>query len=158
MAFDFDEEKFQGALPGEAMTHAPGKFPFDRPARISDPEQAFDALFTQIRKPKTTNKLLDALELGAPVETTTSMILTSMAEEGIIPITLAPVLGPPVATLIEEIAKQAEVKVVRDEDLAPDEATEISLDDLQTLSGEVVEQVEEEAPQAQGLMAPPEGL
>lgn len=139
MAFDFDEEQFQGPIPGESFTHAPGKFPFDRPPQIVEPEEALQVLFTQIEKPKVTNRIMDALSDELPLELLVAGILESMSGEGVIPVTLMPVISAPLEAFIEESAKVAKVKITRIDDIAPPAEELLDVADLETLGNMTME-------------------
>lgn len=157
---NFREEQFNGPIPGESMTIEPGKYPFDRPPQTTNAEEAINILFKSMSRPSATNKILDAMDEGVPIDSISNVLVQSMMGEGVIPVQLMPIITPSVLAILVHMAQKAGVKPVVSTEFRTNPAQNISPDDLSRGEKQVVQAVEtlESPEEDQGFMQKPEGM
>lgn len=165
-------QEIAGGVPGESMTKPKGQLPFEKPAKTADPREGIQLIFDAITEPKSARKLVKTLESGVPIDVVVDSLATLSLAEGIVSPQALPVMAPAMTTMIEGMAKLANVPVQYTE--APDPWTEPDEDEVEKLvakiTGEMVDKippeeepmeetlpVEEPLEEPMGLMAPPEG-
>ena len=55
---------FGGPIPGQSLTEAPGKYPWDKPPKYSDIDDAYEYVSQQIYAEDGIRKIMDLLEMG----------------------------------------------------------------------------------------------
>ena len=156
---NYEEELFNAPIPGEAMVVEPGRYPYDRPPQFTDGEEAMAKLMKSLSRPKTMNKLLDALSMGIPMDSIAAVVLQSMFGEGLIPAQLVPLMAPAVIALLDATAEKAGIQGKMSADFAPNEGQQISEEDISASLGEVEEVIEESPVEpTAGLMTRPEAI
>ena len=160
---NFKQEMLNGPIPGESMTLTPGMYPFDRPPHTTNAEEAIQLVMSAISKPKTTNKILDAIRDKVPVDSLVNVLLQSLWQEGIISIQLIPILAPSVLTIFHFIADRAGLKASLSTDGAQNPETDIDESDIEVASKAIQESLSSpkedlKGSGVQGLMSRPEGM
>jgi len=101
-----------GALPGEALTKAPGRMPYDRPARESDPKRILDKVFNAVMQPKLAARFLGMMKAKIPLDIVSASLVQFMAQEGHIPITALPLVLPPITVMLFRMSEAAGIDPV----------------------------------------------
>jgi hypothetical protein len=65
---DQEYDIFNAPINGQSLTAEPKKWPWDRPPKYADFEQALDMTMEKLFKPEQSEKVLTMLEAGVPVE------------------------------------------------------------------------------------------
>jgi hypothetical protein len=97
---------FEAPIPGMSLTGAPGKYAWERPPEIVDPE---DALVLHLERLSTKDKIediTDILELGVDVKTLTEGLLRSAVAEGIHTIDVSMIIAPVIHEFIKDTAER----------------------------------------------------
>lgn len=102
--------QFEAPVPGQSMTAPPKTYPFDRPPKTVNPEEAADEIFDKLTQPRTAKPLLLMLESGMPISFLTEYLLQRKFAEGDIHFTLIPILAGPVGVMLAAIAKGAGIE------------------------------------------------
>ena len=55
---------FGGPIPGQSLTESPGKYPWDKPPKYSDIDDAYEYVSLQIYSEEGIRKIMDLLEMG----------------------------------------------------------------------------------------------
>lgn len=105
----YDEMSLTRPIPGESLTVAPGKFPYERPAQFTDPEEAFDALVDRFLEPRNFNTVVAVLDVGMPLDTLVTVLLKQAYQEGMIDPRMIMLLGIPLTVMFTRIAEAAKI-------------------------------------------------
>lgn len=95
---------FDAPIPGESLTQPPGKFPWERPPEIVDPEEALQMHLTRLTEPEVAKAMVDMLEMDIDVKTLVSGLMRSAAAEGIHTIDVGMIIAPAVHKYIVDMA------------------------------------------------------
>lgn len=101
---------FEAAIPGQSLTTAPGRFPYERPPEISDPEEALQMHLTRLAEEDKVSSLVDMMELGIDVKTLTEGILRSAVAEGIHSVDTSLIIAPAIHEFIKQTAEDAGIE------------------------------------------------
>ena len=62
-------DPFDAPVPGQGMTGAPGQYPWERPSRISKPEDAAMSIISKLENdPEAEGTILNLMASGIPIE------------------------------------------------------------------------------------------
>ena len=98
-----------GPIPGQSLTQEIGKYPWQNPPKYSTVEEALEHYATKITDPKINDSLLDALEMGTPVDSIAEIVVQSGAMEGMHTIDVSILILPVIMELIAYVADEAEI-------------------------------------------------
>lgn len=105
------KESFKAPIPGISLTETPGKFPWDKPPKMTDPQQVLEYVEELLLQPKTTEKIVDLLEANA----TPKLLAKSISKGGWFGNLWNPDIGEmiefPVAAMITLIGLEADVDI-----------------------------------------------
>lgn len=111
---------FEAPIPGMSLTGSPGKYPWERPPEIVDPEEALMLHLERLSTRDKIEDMLDMLELGVDVRSLTEGLLRSAVAEGIHTVDVSLLIAPVVHEYIKDTAERAGIEF--DEGLVdPDE-------------------------------------
>ena len=74
---------FNAPVPGQSLTAPLGDRPWQKPARLSTPDEALAFYVERMTKTERANELLDILENGVPVDTLVDIVQQGGVMEGI---------------------------------------------------------------------------
>ena len=77
-----NESLMSGPIPGQVFTTQPKSLPIDRPAEIVDAEQLLSKVLKSFAKPRKRRQIISMLDIGTPVDSLASTILSTMVMEG----------------------------------------------------------------------------
>jgi len=102
-------ESFKAPIPGISLTETPGKFPWDKPPRMTNPQEVLEYVEKILLQPETTEKIVDLLEAKASPK----LLAKSVSKGGWFGNLWNPDIGElielPVAAMITLIGLEAEV-------------------------------------------------
>lgn len=98
---------FEAPVPGQSLTSAPGKYPYERPPEISDPKQALEMHLAQLSKEGMAENIVNALELDIDIKTLTEGILRNAVSKGVHSIDISLAIAPVIHRFIKDTADQA---------------------------------------------------
>ena len=76
-------DPFDAPVPGQGMTGAPGQYPWERPARISKPEDAAMSIISKLESdPEAEGTILNLMASGVPIENLVNTIALAGFGEG----------------------------------------------------------------------------
>ena len=97
--------RFRGPIPGQSLTKEPGKYAWDRPPEIVDPEQVLQMHLMRLTDGDRMQTVLDALEFGVTdLYTMVKGIMRSAVSEGIHTIEAGMLAAPVVHLYIKKTA------------------------------------------------------
>ena len=102
--------KFDAPIPGEGMTLEPKTYPFDRPPKHVNPEDAADEIFDMITSEKPAKSLLLLLDSGMPVSFVSKYVIQRAFSEGMISFDMMPIIAGPVGIMITAMAQGAGIE------------------------------------------------
>lgn len=101
---------FEAPIPGQSLTSAPKKYPYERPPEISDPEDAIKMHLSRLSKKDKVQDILDILEVDkdlVSVVDLTQGLLRSAVAEGIHSIDVSLSIAPVIHEYIKGLAEDA---------------------------------------------------
>jgi len=107
-----DELSHNAAIPGEALTQAPRRMPYDRPAAETDPKKILDRVFNAVMQPKTAARFLGMMKANIPIDLVSTTVVHHLATEGKIPITALPIVLPPITVMLYRMSEAAGIEPV----------------------------------------------
>ena len=154
-------------IAGESLTAELGSRPWQSPPQFRTPEEAIGHYFTRLTDPEDSAGVINALEMGVPVETLTEVIQLGGVMEGLHTIDVGILISPVIAETLIQLAEKSGIKYTVEDEEKPEEkmpedidvrlATRDlepsvkSVDEIMTGKEEPVDEVKEEEPK--GLMA-----
>jgi hypothetical protein len=102
--------EFEAPIPGMSLTGEPGKYPWERPPEMTDPEEVLLMHLNRLSKKDKIEDLLDMIELGVDIKTITEGILRSAVAEGIHTVDVSLLIGPVIHEYIKDTAEEAGVE------------------------------------------------
>lgn len=97
--------RFSGPIPGQSLTKEPGKYAWDRPPEIVDPEQVLQMHLIRLTDEDRMQTVLDALEFGVTdLYTLVKGIMRSAVSQGIHTIEAGMLAAPVVHMYIKKTA------------------------------------------------------
>lgn len=100
---------FEAPVPGQSLTESPGKYPYERPPEIVDPEEAIQMYLTRLNEPDRLDGIVDMIELGVDLKTLTEGILRNGVASGMHSIDVSLIVAPVLHEFIKTTADQAGV-------------------------------------------------
>ena len=79
---EFDVDSFARAIPGQSLTDTPAKNPYEKPAMVSSPQQAYDLVTQSLENQDAILTFSNLLDAGISAETLASSIVLKMFSEG----------------------------------------------------------------------------
>lgn len=76
------EALLDGPIPGQSLTGEPGNTPWESPPEISNPEEAVNFIFKNMKSPENMQKLLDFITAGVPLEAIAKTVTFAGFAEG----------------------------------------------------------------------------
>ena len=116
-----------GPIPGQSLTREPRNALYERPAEITDPNDAILWHLRKIADPKRLDNLLFTLEYGLPVKHATQAALTLAVAKGVHNIDVSLIIAPVIHKFIVKTAEQAGVDFIEDFDNSDMKAEVIQL-------------------------------
>jgi hypothetical protein len=154
-------------IAGESLTPELGSRPWQSPPQFNTPEQAIKHYFTRITDPEDSAGIINALEMGVPVETLTEVIQLGGVMEGLHTIDVGVLISPVIAETLIQLAEKSGIKYTVEDKEKPEEKmpedidvrlatmdlepSVKSVDEIMTGKEEPVDEVKKEEPK--GLMA-----
>jgi len=105
----FDKITPLAAPPGHSLTNDPGRWPWDRPAEFSNPDDAIDFIVAQLERPASQDGLLKMMLGGISVEEIVSQIAFKGFMEGSYTPDVAELIKPALAIYLVGIADENEI-------------------------------------------------
>ena len=154
-------------IAGESLTAELGSRPWQSPPQFRTPEEAIGHYFTRLTDPEDSAGIINALEMGVPVETLTEVIQLGGVMEGLHTIDVGVLISPVIAETLIQLAEKSGIKYTVEDKEKPEEKmpedidvrlatmdlepSVKSVDEIMTGKEEPVDEVKEEEPK--GLMA-----
>ena len=105
-----DMDEFDAPIPGQSFADTPGKWAWERPAQISDPEEAVDYAIGQIEQNKKSRNEFEKLLLaGIPIESMVNTISFAGFTEGKWTVDVAELIKLPLAIYLVDFAMKADI-------------------------------------------------
>jgi len=149
------------------LTAELGSRPWQSPPQFRTPEEAIGHYFTRLTDPEDSAGIINALEMGVPVETLTEVIQLGGVMEGLHTIDVGVLISPVIAETLIQLAEKSGIKYTVEDKEKPEEKmpedidvrlatmdlepSVKSVDEIMTGKEEPVDEVKEEEPK--GLMA-----
>ena len=95
---------FDGPIPGQSLTDEPGNYPWERPPVHADPLDALEMYMKKLGNEDVIDNVIDMLDVGVPVNTVASAMLTMGFAEGEHSVDTKFILMPFIAAHIKSIA------------------------------------------------------
>jgi hypothetical protein len=96
--------KFDRPVPGQSLTADPGKYPYERPPEINDPEEAMMYHVLKLSEPKVMKSAFGLLEQGVDLVTLVEGILRNGVANGIHSIDVSMIIAPTIHEYIKDTA------------------------------------------------------
>ncbi len=107
---------FNAPIPGQSLTTPPGGRPWEKPARVTDPDKAMAQIVKGVTSPKGAKGLLNFMEMGVPVEGLAQTLLLSYVMKGEFSVDVAMLLMEPTTALLAQMALQVGIQPVLSEE------------------------------------------
>lgn len=104
-------DPFDAPTPGQSLTDTPNKWQWEKPAEITDVNEAFDSFVDAIEDPVATETIAKLLYIGVSIESIVSSITLKLFGEGVI--------SPDVAELVKPPAYNVVLKIANDNGITP---------------------------------------
>jgi len=102
---DLDKlDPFNSPVPGFALTQSKGKYPWDKPTRFANPDDAVGYVLDKLEQPKTEERFARLMLSGASVESIVNTISFAGFSEGNWTPDVAEIIKPAVAVYLIKIA------------------------------------------------------
>jgi hypothetical protein len=98
--------EFEAPIPGMSLTGSPGKYAWERPPEIVDPEEALMMHLERLSTKDKIEDIADILEMGVDVRTLTEGLLRSAVAEGIHTIDVSMIIAPVIHEFIKDTAER----------------------------------------------------
>ena len=95
---------FDGPIPGQSLTDEPGNYPWEKPPVHADPMDALEMYMKKLGNEDVIDNVIDMLDVGVPVNTVASAMLTMGFAEGEHSVDTKFILMPFIAAHIKSIA------------------------------------------------------
>ena len=154
-------------IAGESLTAELGSRPSQSPPQFRTPEEAIGHYFTRLTDPEDSAGIINALEMGVPVETLTEVIQLGGVMEGLHTIDVGVLISPVIAETLIQLAEKSGIKYTVEDKEKPEEKmpedidvrlatmdlepSVKSVDEIMTGKEEPVDEIQKEEPK--GLMA-----
>lgn len=96
--------RFGRPVPGQSLTSEPGKYPFERPPEINDPEEALMHHLLRLSEPKVMKSAFQALETGIDLVTLVEGLMRNAVSSGLHSIDVSMIVAPTVHEYIKDTA------------------------------------------------------
>ena len=115
---DFNVDQLNAPVPGHSLTTAVGKWPWERPARESDPEKVVSMIVDKLEKPSVQDRLARLMLTGVSVQEITNTIALGGFTKGEFSPDVAELIKPAIVIYVTKIAldKEIPVKVFNNDD------------------------------------------
>ncbi len=101
--------EFEAPIPGMSLTGAPGKYAWERPPEIVDPEEALMLHLERLSTKDKIEDIADILEMGVDVRTLTEGLLRSAVAEGIHTVDVSLIIAPVIHEFIKDTAERMQI-------------------------------------------------
>ena len=101
---------YEGPVAGQSLTTEQGARPWERPAQISEPEEAVRYYMDKLTRPTVAGQLIDILETGNPATSLVDGLTIGGVMEGIHSIDVAVVIAPVIYNLVTSVADSAGIE------------------------------------------------
>ena len=99
-----------GPIAGEAWAFAPRTMPWDRPAQHSELDTALNVLFSRLRSPVMSKKLLNLAAAGMPLDMLAESVLMDGFLRGSFGAPILPQMVPPLIVIMWRMCESAGIK------------------------------------------------
>lgn len=107
-------QMFQGPIPGQSWSQAPGSYPWQTPPRFTDPQEASEATWATLTHPRTALQNKIALQSGIPAEILAEGILMGGFMKGMWTPDIAHIISTPVLGQVVASAEASGLKAGKD--------------------------------------------
>tara|TARA_R100000008_G_scaffold86259_1_gene78623 strand:+ start:438 stop:980 length:543 start_codon:yes stop_codon:yes gene_type:complete len=91
------------AIPGQSLTDTPKQYPWEKPAKFSQPEKAFAAIASNCKKPSARKDIARLLDVGLTAETLASGMVMNAFTEGYCTPDVGEIIKEPLVRVITRI-------------------------------------------------------
>ena len=99
----------QGPIPGQSLTDEPGNYPWEKPPKTAQPEEALMMHIEKMSNPEFMEGASILMEIGVPVEVLTNTAITGAVAAGIHSIDVGIIIAPAIHKEVVSIAKMTGV-------------------------------------------------
>jgi hypothetical protein len=100
-------------IPGESFTQEPGLRPYEKPAKITRPDDALGFMLQMLSSPKIEEHMLELLDIGISVETIVSAFVLNAFTEGVFSPDVAELIKQPLIQFITSKASEQGIEDVK---------------------------------------------
>jgi hypothetical protein len=97
---------FNAPIPGESLTTAPKKYPWERPPEFVDPEDTIQFYLNKLVKADAMEGIMDAIEVGMTIKDTVEGILRMGVANGLHTVDVSLIIAPVLHEFIVGFAKE----------------------------------------------------
>ena len=112
---------FSRPIAGQSLTDAPGKWPFEKPPKVTSPTQAFELVKDSLEDPSAYEDIMNLLDVGISAETLASSLTLKMFTEGVFTPDIAEIIKPPLVAHITEMGVEGGIEDINVGNEMPDE-------------------------------------
>ena len=138
---------FNKAVPGEAITSTPGKYPFNQPPLLVSPVESMEHVLNSYLSGNNAEEVLKLIIAGVTLEMLANVIVKSYFMEGTFTVDVAEIIKPAIVLHLLADARDAGVKNIRI--MNDSNVSELSPEDFVSIKNELRgdEMEEEEMPE-----------
>ena len=104
-------DPFGYPIPGQSLTTEQGDMPFEKPPRVTDPEELYQKLTEKFSSPELKERTLETLASGIPLEIIINTMTKHLAHTGAITPDLAEGIKPSLTVFFVDMAKKEGVDI-----------------------------------------------
>jgi|TARA_R110000822_G_scaffold120276_4_gene253650 hypothetical protein len=100
-------------IPGESFTQEPGLRPYEKPAKITRPDDALGFMLQMLSSPKIEEDMFELLDVGISVETIVSAFVLNAFTEGVFSPDVAELIKQPLIQIITSRASEQGIEDIK---------------------------------------------
>tara|TARA_X000001388_G_scaffold77579_1_gene79179 strand:+ start:144 stop:650 length:507 start_codon:yes stop_codon:yes gene_type:complete len=106
-----NNDPFNSSTPGQSLTDTPGKWQWEQPQQIIDPEEAFERVLASLQDPITLETVSKLMYIGVSIESILNGIMLKMFGEGMFSPDVAEIIKPLLARYLLKVANDNGITV-----------------------------------------------
>ena len=104
-------DRFMKPVPGYSLTQSPGKFPWDKPPQMVDPDQVVSSMLDNLEQPHVQERVIKLMYAGVSVEEITHALSMTGFMEGQFSADVGEIIKGPVGIYLMGLADENDVPV-----------------------------------------------
>lgn len=106
-----NDDRFMKPVPGYSLTQPKGKFPWDSPPEMTDPDQVVTSLIDNLEKPHVQERMVKLMYAGVSIEEITHAVSMAGFMEGKFSVDVGELIKGPVAIYLMGVAEDNDIPV-----------------------------------------------